>query len=51
MGVLQSASIMDEHRILMGVVVEKVQSSKSRLNEACGSLLTGFKVRKEKKTV
>ena len=41
---LQRASIMEEHRTLMGVVVEKVQSAKSGLNEAFTSLLTGFKV-------
>ena len=41
---LHSASIMDEHRALMGTVVEKVQSTKSGLNEAFTSLLTGFEV-------
>ena len=41
---LQCASIMEEHRTLMGVVVEKVQSAKSGLNEAFTSLLTGFEV-------
>ena len=35
---------MEEHRTLMGVVVEKVQSVKSGLNEAFTSLLTGFEV-------
>ena len=35
---------MEEHRTLMGVVVEKVQSAKSGLNEAFTSLLTGFEV-------
>ena len=42
--VLQSASIVEEHRILMGMVVERVQSAKSRLTEACTILLTGFEV-------
>ncbi|EMS46980.1 hypothetical protein TRIUR3_30728 [Triticum urartu] len=42
MGALRSASIVDEHRILMGAVIEKVQSAKSGLNEAYSSLLTGF---------
>ena len=42
---LQSASIIEEHRILMGTVVERVQSAKSGLTEACTSLLTGFEVR------
>ena len=41
---LQHASIMEEHCTLMGVVVEKVQSAKSGLNEAFTSLLTGFEV-------
>ena len=41
---LQGASIVEEHCILMGPVVEKVQSVKSRLTEACTSLLTGFEV-------
>ena len=35
---------MDEHRILMGTVIEKVQSVKSGLTEACSGLLTGFEV-------
>ena len=39
---------MDEHRALMGVVIEKVQSAKSGLTEACSSLLTGFEVREAK---
>ena len=41
----QSASILDEHRILMGMVSEKIQSAKSGLNEAFTSLLAGFEVR------
>ena len=41
---LRGASIVDEHRILMGTVIEKVQSVKSGLTEACASLLTGFEV-------
>ena len=41
---LQSASIVEEHHTLMGAVIEKVQSIKSGLTEACTSLLTGFKV-------
>ena len=48
MGALRSASVVDEHRVLMGAVIEKVQSAKSGLNEACSSLLTGFEVRKRK---
>ena len=41
---LRGASIVDEHRALMGMVIEKVQSAKSGLTEACASLLTGFEV-------
>ena len=44
MKALQGASIVDEHRVLMGTVIEKVQSAKSGLNEACNNLLTGFEV-------
>ena len=35
---------MDKHRVLMGAVIEKVQSAKSGLNEVCSNLLTGFEV-------
>ena len=41
---LRGASIVDEHRVLMGMVIERVQSAKSRLTEACNSPLTGFEV-------
>ena len=41
---LRSASIDEEHRTLMSAVVQKVQSAKSGLTEACASLLTGFEV-------
>ena len=41
---LRRASIVEEHRTLMGTVVEKVQSTKSGLNEAFTSLLTSFEV-------
>ena len=44
--VLRGASIEDEHRTLMGTVIEKVRSAKSGLTEACTSLLTGFEVKK-----
>ena len=44
---LQGASINEEHRTIKSVVVQKVQSSKSGLTEACTSLLTGFEVSKE----
>ena len=41
---LRSASIIEEHRTLMGAVIEKIQSAKSGLTEACASLLTSFEV-------
>ena len=41
---LQGASIVEEHRTLMGAVMEKVRSAKSGLTEAFNSLLTGFEV-------
>ena len=41
---LRGASIVEEHRILMGKVIERVQSVKSGLTEACSGLLTGFEV-------
>ena len=44
MEALRGASIMDEHRVLMGAVIEKVQSAKTGLNEACSNLFTGFEV-------
>ena len=44
MDALQHASVVEEHRTLMGTVVERVQSAKSGLNKAFTSLLTGFGV-------
>ena len=44
--VLRGTSIEDEHRTLMGMVIEKVRSAKSGFTEACTSLLTGFEVNK-----
>ena len=43
--VLRGASIEDEHRTLMGTVIEKVRSTKGGLAEACTSLLTCFEVK------
>ena len=48
MEALRSAYVVGEHHVLMGAVIEKVQSAKSGLNEACSNLLTGFEVRKRK---
>ena len=44
---LQGTSIDEENRAIMSVVVQKVQSAKSRLTQACTSLLTGFEVSEE----
>ena len=41
---LRSASIDEEHRTIMSAVVQKVQSAKSGLTEACANLLTCFEV-------
>ena len=48
---LRGASIVDEHRMLMGMAIERVQSVKSGLTEACSSLLTGFEVSDVKEKV
>ena len=42
--VLNGTSIDEEHRTIMSAVIQKVQSAKSGLTEACASLLTGFEV-------
>ena len=42
--VLNGASIDEEHRTIMSAVIQKVQSAKGGLTEACTSLLTGFEV-------
>ena len=44
MGALQSASISEEHRTLMGTVVERILSARSGLNEAFAGLLGGIEV-------
>ena len=41
---LEQAAISEEHRTLMGMVIERISSSKSGLHEAFMSLLTGFEV-------
>ena len=41
---LRGSSIVEEHRTLMSKVIEKIQSTKRGLTEACTSLLTGFEV-------
>ena len=39
------AAISEEHRMLMGTVMDRISSAESRLHEAFMSLLTGFEVR------
>ena len=42
---LEQAAILEEHRTLMGTVIERISSAESGLHEAFMSLLTGFEVR------
>ena len=42
--VLNGASVDEEHHTVMSVVIQKVQSAKRGLTEACTSLLTDFEV-------
>ena len=44
MDILRHAPVSEEHRTLMGTVVERVLSAKSGLNEAFTGLLRGFEV-------
>ena len=41
---LEQAAISEEHRTLMGTVIERISSAESGLHEAFMSLLTGFEV-------
>jgi hypothetical protein len=41
---LTSASLPEEHRALMGAVLQSLRSVDNGLKEACSGLLTGFKV-------
>ena len=47
---LERASISEDHRTLMSMVIERISSAESGLHEAVGSLLTGFEVRKKRHT-
>ena len=42
---LEQAAISEEHRTLMGTVIERISSVESRLHDAFMSILTGFEVR------
>ena len=44
---LKRASNSEDHRTIMGMVIERISSAESGLCEAVGSLLTGFEVRKK----
>ena len=44
---LKRASISEDHRTLMSMVIERIPSAESGLHEAVGSLLTGLEVRKK----
>ena len=44
---LKRASISEDHRTLMSMVIEKISSAESGLFGAVRSLLTGFEVRKK----
>ena len=46
-GLLEQAALLEDHRTLMGTVLEKISSATSGLNEAFTSMLKGFKVRNE----
>ena len=43
---LGRAFILEDHRTLMGTVIQRISSAESGLHEAVRSLLTGFEVRK-----
>ena len=44
-GLLEQATISEEHRTLMCMVIERISSVENGLHEAFMSLLTGFEVR------
>ena len=44
-GLLERATISEEHRTLMCMVIERISSVENGLHEAFMSLLTGFEVR------
>ena len=49
-GLLEQAVLSEDHRALMGMVLEKISSTTSGLNEAFTSLLKGFEVHNEIRT-
>ena len=47
LGLLERASLSEDHCALMSAVIERISSAERGLHEAVGSLLTGFEVRKK----
>ena len=47
-GILERADLLEEHHSLMSMVLKKISSATSGLNEAFTSLLRGFEVCNEK---
>jgi len=50
-GLLERATLSEEHHSLMSLVLKKISSATSGLNEAFMSLLRGFEVCSEKYTI
>ena len=50
-GRLERAALLEEHRSLMSMVLTKISSATSGLNEAFTSLLKGFEVCSEQCTI
>ena len=45
-GLLERASVSEDHRVLMSMVIRRISSAESGLHNAVRSLLAGFEVRK-----
>ena len=50
-GLLEQAALSEDHGSLMSMVLEKISSATSGLNEAFTSLLRGFEVCSEEYTI
>ena len=46
-GLLERATLSEDHRTLMSMVIERILSTESGLHEVVGSLLMGFEVHKK----
>ena len=51
MGLLERVALSEQHHSLMSVVLKKISSATSGLNEAFTSLLRGFEVCSEEYTI